>query len=983
MNTEPTEAQKEAGNYKKDHVQVGTFDITIEQPQGSVRRGTDANGKKWESKMHNTYGYFRGTEGVDGDHIDVFLSNDIDGWNGRKVYVVDQYNPDGTFDEHKVMLGFNDADEAKSDYLANYEKGWENGRRIDVSATNLEDFEKWIGSSKRKTKPFAEYAGVKKETTESKPSEASFSAFARQYGLDAEDVAQYAEGVEKGSSAEASRAMIKIGRKIIAAHEGEIHSLHDMRRLRRPVEEALKEKFGDVDKLIEERLKQVEEERNAMEAARKRAEEEEAKRRQHLEELSMLTADDIDRRYAEAIDKGDEQTAREMLDEAARRKGYDDTESEYQGVGAWEAPSNPGYESDEARRADVEKNAPDVNLEDMALGYSLQPDDYFTHPERYSQDTPHGRESAEAIQTALDALKRGDKDVKVKVYRAVPTSVKEGSLRNGDWVTPSKKYAEMHGEHRLEGKYRIIEDEVSAKDLWWDGNDANEWGYDNGKDYKYKNARNNRKQNDLVTRDDKGNVIPPSKRFNQRKADERYQKGEGTAVEGRERVLRDTVVDVLRENGMDVSMSAEEGQRVLDEANEKVRMSAKKRRALETASLGTSPRSLTVVSSADGAKVLKNVETLATELDKSSTQPKTFIGDVAKAIGAERFRSGSEYATFETKNGQVVTIRLANHNAHASGFDHNRRDNGISIVISPKPNTGITNDGNAHIVEFYYDSIKLRRAAGKTLAEIVRSIEQALYSGEFKDTTGLAEVQEVNADEVVRFFRTANGEAYGFTVGGKIYIDPRIANAETPIHEYAHLWASALRHDNPKEWHQGKALYIDKEKIQTLIGQQRTNLADVDYLDLDSVAKVVQDFENPTTEDAKNTDEDENTLFRMAEDARDEENMRHELNNDSEGSGWSRDIMREAWDKAMSGALFFAKEGYVDYLASVDEFQKLVARASGRAVSDMENVYKAMLQLSSKNANEMKLFESALARPLQRAVLNLVGGRMIICSQAF
>lgn len=176
VNTEPTEAQKEAGNYKKGHVQVGTFDITIEQPQGSVRKGTDADGKQWESKMHNTYGYFRGTEGVDGDHIDVFLSNDIDGWNGRKVYVVDQYNPDGTFDEHKVMLGFNDMDEAKSDYLANYEKGWEDGRRIVVSATNLEDFEKWIDSSHRKTKPFAEYAGVKKETVANTPAKEDTAA---------------------------------------------------------------------------------------------------------------------------------------------------------------------------------------------------------------------------------------------------------------------------------------------------------------------------------------------------------------------------------------------------------------------------------------------------------------------------------------------------------------------------------------------------------------------------------------------------------------------------------------------------------------------------------------------------------------------------------------------------------------------------------------------------------------------------------------
>lgn len=176
VNTNPTEAQKEAGNYKKGHVQVGTFDITIEHPQGSVRKGTDADGKQWESKMNNTYGYIRGAVGVDGDHIDVFLSNDIDGWNGRKVFVVDQYNPDGSFDEHKVMLGFNDQDEAKGDYLANYEQGWENGRRIDITGVNLEDFEKWIESSKRKTKPFGEYSSVKKDVVEiNTPEEAGYS----------------------------------------------------------------------------------------------------------------------------------------------------------------------------------------------------------------------------------------------------------------------------------------------------------------------------------------------------------------------------------------------------------------------------------------------------------------------------------------------------------------------------------------------------------------------------------------------------------------------------------------------------------------------------------------------------------------------------------------------------------------------------------------------------------------------------------------
>ena len=59
---------------------------------------------------------------------------------------------------------------------------------------------------------------------------------------------------------------------------------------------------------------------------------------------------------------------------------------------------------------------------------------------------------------------------------------------------------------------------------------------------------------------------------------------------------------------------------------------------------------------------------------------------------------------------------------------------------------------------------------------------------------------DMRITEKARFFRTSKGEVYGFTVGGKIYIDPRIATAETPIHEYAHLWAEALRTGNPKEW---------------------------------------------------------------------------------------------------------------------------------------------------------------------------------------
>lgn len=155
-NIEPTEAQKEAGNYKKGHVKIDGYDVTIENPKGSVRRGTDASGKQWEQEMQNTYGYIRGTEGVDGDHIDVFFSEDP---SQGDVFVVDQVNKDGSFDEHKVMYGFPDIESARKAYLSNYEDGWQGLGAI--TPVSKEEFKKWIDSSHRKTKPFAEYSSVK------------------------------------------------------------------------------------------------------------------------------------------------------------------------------------------------------------------------------------------------------------------------------------------------------------------------------------------------------------------------------------------------------------------------------------------------------------------------------------------------------------------------------------------------------------------------------------------------------------------------------------------------------------------------------------------------------------------------------------------------------------------------------------------------------------------------------------------------------
>lgn len=517
-----------------------------------------------------------------------------------------------------------------------------------------------------------------------------YSEFASEYGLDGMWLSRYAEGMRERNSAAAAMALHDLKALYLREHISEKKALMERdgisgllanKRLFEPVEQAIKAKYGDVDVLIEERRKQAEIERGLMEAARKRAEEEEAKRQQHLEELSILTEDEIDERYADALEKGDEETAREMLDEAARRKGYGDVESDYQGVGTWSAPSNPGYESDEARRNAVGESSPELNVEDMAAGYNNQPEDIFVHPDKYSQGLPTSKESGKAIQTAIDDIRNGKKDVKIKVYRAVPASLKEGKLRNGDWVSPSKKYAEMHGNSRLEGKYRIIEDEVPAGDLWWDSNDVNEWGYDNGKGYKYKNTKNNRKLNDLVTHDDKGNIVPPSKRFNSRKTDERYQRGKDAApVTKEEAILRDAVIDRMRENGMDVITNEEEGQRVLDEANGKVRTQ-----------MGDAPESF-----AERQKqAVENRGIVMPGLNGMSVKvldgiPRhSYTGNIAEATKQAIQKAKEKYAP----DGKAKVLHYDN---NGTEFDYTISGNAIEICLSPKHQAKSDNKG-AHL----------------------------------------------------------------------------------------------------------------------------------------------------------------------------------------------------------------------------------------------------------------------------------------------
>lgn len=166
--TNPSDAQKESGNYKKGHIKFGGYDYTIENPKGSTRSGKDADGKEWKVTMHDTYGYIRGKFGKDGDHLDMFINDkaDLDNWNGD-VFVVDQVNPDGSFDEHKVMYGYDSMDDAKKAYLANYSKGWQGLGNI--TGASKDEFDKWLDTGNRKLKPFKDYAKVKFSLKDIKP----------------------------------------------------------------------------------------------------------------------------------------------------------------------------------------------------------------------------------------------------------------------------------------------------------------------------------------------------------------------------------------------------------------------------------------------------------------------------------------------------------------------------------------------------------------------------------------------------------------------------------------------------------------------------------------------------------------------------------------------------------------------------------------------------------------------------------------------
>lgn len=164
VNTTPTEAMKEAGNYKKFHFKTDGLDISIENPIGTTRTWVDDTGKTGEQTFKSDYGYIKGTEGFDKDHVDIFVKPGYKG-GAETVYVINQTKKDSSFDEHKSVIGVGSEKEAMALYNSNYEKGWDRSKSI--VAMPMDEFKEWVKSDEPKKGEVTGIAEVKK--AEKKP----------------------------------------------------------------------------------------------------------------------------------------------------------------------------------------------------------------------------------------------------------------------------------------------------------------------------------------------------------------------------------------------------------------------------------------------------------------------------------------------------------------------------------------------------------------------------------------------------------------------------------------------------------------------------------------------------------------------------------------------------------------------------------------------------------------------------------------------
>ena len=612
VDTNPTEAQKKAGNYKMGHVKVDGLDITIENPKGNVRRGTDGNGKSWETEMNNTYGYIKGTTGVDGDHIDVFLSDTPEEGD---VFVVDQYNTDGTFDEHKVMYGFSSATEAEAAYLSNYSADWADGHKIVITGVTKEEFHKWLGASSRKTKPFAEYKGVKPIEDNSIVGRSLSEQEATDLIAQMESNAEVAPAIELtpdnwiAQFGEDGTVDTPIG--IVKMGANQLLKLYSLKRA---------EYFGMIH--------------------------------------PTLNSPDV------------------ILEEADPKEGSE-RDSKYLFIKTFVKSDGTRivhFESVTVKKDGMEVSISSHEIKDKSLKNKMQNDIVLHLDEKLSP-------SSEMRLTETPSESEGPD--------LVPTS---------DNVSSDGKVNTLLANNQISKDAKRLSVDESA---------------------------------DKQRADDESSTD----------ATPQFSVGKTTEDRVGTAEAYDVAAGLVKSAGLDV----------VEVSNAEALAILGNKKSPDTGKATQMSAEVPAISSDDVANIQQNLVIFKDNLDKNLPASKNhssraFRGQLAETLGIPERGQSSRYVRIESKSGKVVTLRISNHNSKVSNFDANGEAEGISIIISRDSNRGMTNDGEAHVVEYFYSDKALNNAESNPYRDIVEGIEQMLYSGEYTDKTGLAQVEEVNAE---------------------------------------------------------------------------------------------------------------------------------------------------------------------------------------------------------------------------------------------
>lgn len=751
VDTNPTDAQKEAGNYQKGHINVDGYDITIENPKGSTRSGVDASGNRWESTMHNTYGYIRGTEGVDGDHIDVFLS---DNPTSGKVFVVDQVNPStGDFDEHKVMYGFASEEEARQAYLSNYAEGWKGlGKITEVSR---EEFKKWVESSHRKTKPFYNYKRVNTAATEIlvkggtilKNNIAGGDAVVRIVGSNINKKTGEREYlVEYYSDEQAVKERIAIGDATISQEDMRDHLGSDDFTPRNKA--AQPKSVPNLTESVPELTESVPETPESVPAAPANPSGNKLVTDERYEQLRERMKKKLLGQFNMGIDPEILAIGTEMAVyhiEKGARAFAEYAKAMIADLGDAIRPYLKAFYN--GARDLPEMGELSQGMDDYA---AVQGFDVFNFDK---QKQPSPVEKAQQVVSQAKA----DKEAAEAVQK-IQEIAKKGSTRKG-----AKKPQQVQSPSLFD----MFEEETKPAET-------------ETKPAKQETPAQHKVEKDLSSPEDK------------------------------EIAMRDALIGIIRDAGIDVITDETEGQRVLDVANQhevKQMGSTTHNRMTDVAT------ELSGIELTDQQSVIASVFTgekdnqiVTLDREDGSTVKMKFLQGKDTSAGTKH----SLYAHYGTTKGIISAndilripdiISKGGRKQKGKNVEYTLKDGKTTFTVYVKIKGGM------EIFQDFYSSWKVKNKRESASKPSITQDGENTQGAQSNDANALlgAKVQQnpettKESDEKLKQFKTPDGHVYGYTYKGKIYIAPSIATSETPIHEYTHLWAEAVRQKEPKTW---------------------------------------------------------------------------------------------------------------------------------------------------------------------------------------